>query len=168
MFNEPSAAPGDTASDNCAGGTNSHAATRSGLAAGHLPATLRAGPGIGSPASARLTGLVRFKKPTPPLVFPVVPMNPISAALRRPITVMVLIAGTAFAGALAYSRMKVDIFPALNLPVIYVCQTYGGMDPQQMEGLIAYYSATSLHQWHPPRRVRTHRACPDELCPPRH
>src|ERR671931_1538076 len=35
--------------------------------------------------------------------------------------------------------MKVDIFPALNLPVIYVAQPYGGMDPQQMEGLIAYY-----------------------------
>ena len=40
---------------------------------------------------------------------------------------------------LAVSRMKVDIFPALNLPVIYVCQPYGGMDPPQMEGLIANY-----------------------------
>lgn len=66
-------------------------------------------------------------------------MNPITAALNRPITVMVLVLGTVFAGALAYSRMKVDIFPALNLPVIYVCQPYGGMDPQQMEGLIANY-----------------------------
>ena len=42
-------------------------------------------------------------------------MNPITAALRRPITVMVLVVGTVFAGVLAYSRMKVDIFPALNL-----------------------------------------------------
>ncbi|HSQ55184.1 MAG TPA: efflux RND transporter permease subunit, partial [Gemmata sp.] len=66
-------------------------------------------------------------------------MNPISAALRRPITVMVLIAGVVFAGVLAYLRMKVDIFPSLNLPVIYVSQPYGGMDPQQMEGLIANY-----------------------------
>ncbi|MCE9561819.1 MAG: efflux RND transporter permease subunit [Planctomycetes bacterium] len=66
-------------------------------------------------------------------------MNPISIALRRPITVLVLVVGTAFAGALAYTRMKVDIFPALNLPVIYVAQPYGGMDPQQMEGLIANY-----------------------------
>jgi len=66
-------------------------------------------------------------------------MNPISAALRRPVTVMVLIVGIAFAGILAYSRMKVDIFPSLDLPVIYVCQPYGGMDPQQMEGLIANY-----------------------------
>lgn len=66
-------------------------------------------------------------------------MNPITSALNRPITVMVLAVGTVFAGWLAYSRMKVDIFPALNLPVIYVCQPYGGMDPQQMEGLIANY-----------------------------
>lgn len=66
-------------------------------------------------------------------------MNPITAALNRPVTVMVLAAGILFAGTLAYSRMKVDIFPALNLPVIYVCQPYGGMDPQQMEGLIANY-----------------------------
>ncbi len=66
-------------------------------------------------------------------------MNPITAALNRPITVLVLVLGTVFAGALAFSRMKVDIFPALNLPVIYVCQPYGGMDPQQMEGMIANY-----------------------------
>ena len=36
-------------------------------------------------------------------------------------------------------RMSVDIFPALNLPVIYVCQPYGGMDPAQMEGLLTNY-----------------------------
>ena len=35
--------------------------------------------------------------------------------------------------------MKIDIFPALNLPVIYVAQPYGGMDPAQMEGLITNY-----------------------------
>jgi multidrug efflux pump subunit AcrB len=56
-------------------------------------------------------------------------MNPLSLSLRRPITLMVVMVGL----------MKVDIFPALNLPVIYVCQPYGGMDPQQMEGLIANY-----------------------------
>jgi multidrug efflux pump subunit AcrB len=66
-------------------------------------------------------------------------MNPISAALRRPVTVMVLIAGIIFAGVIAWTRMKKDIFPPLDLPVIYVAQPYGGMDPLQMEGLIAYY-----------------------------
>lgn len=66
-------------------------------------------------------------------------MNPISVAMRRPITVMVVMLGLIFSGYLAFTRMKVDIFPALNLPVVYVCQPYGGMDPEQMEGLIANY-----------------------------
>ena len=35
--------------------------------------------------------------------------------------------------------MEVDIFPRLNLPVIYVCQPYGGMDPAQMEGFLTNY-----------------------------
>ena len=66
-------------------------------------------------------------------------MNPIAFALRRPVTVMVAMVALISGGILAYSRMKVDIFPPLNLPVIYVCQPYGGLDPQQMEGLIANY-----------------------------
>ena len=37
-------------------------------------------------------------------------MNPITLALRRPITVLVLVAATVFGGMFAYSRMKVDIF----------------------------------------------------------
>src|ERR1051326_6648069 len=72
-------------------------------------------------------------------------MNPIVLALRHPITVMVgmiaIVAGAALALFHPDSRvrMKKDIFPNLNLPVIYVCQPYGGMDPAQMEGLLAYY-----------------------------
>ncbi len=66
-------------------------------------------------------------------------MNPIEFALRRPITVMVAMVALLAGGGLAASRMKVDIFPALNLPVVYVCQPYGGMDPQQMEGMIANF-----------------------------
>src|SRR5258708_7607783 len=66
-------------------------------------------------------------------------MNPIEFALRRPITVIVLMLALCGAGGLAIYRMKVDIFPALNLPVVYVAQPYGGMDPQQMEGLLANF-----------------------------
>lgn len=84
-------------------------------------------------------------------------MNPISFALRRPITVMVLVFAIALAGLTAIrpkafdealhaygielplKRMPVDIFPSLNLPVIYVSQPYGGMDPAQMEGLLTNY-----------------------------
>lgn len=66
-------------------------------------------------------------------------MNPITFALRHPITVMVAMVGIAAGSVLALTRMKVDIFPNLNLPVIYVCQPYGGMDPAQMEGLLTNY-----------------------------
>jgi multidrug efflux pump subunit AcrB len=66
-------------------------------------------------------------------------MNPIVFALRRPITVLVLVAALVGGSALAYDRMRADVFPSLNLPVIYVCQPYGGMDPAQMEGLLTNY-----------------------------
>lgn len=84
-------------------------------------------------------------------------MNPIAFALRRPFTAMVGIVAVVLACSVALrpkwvdqslrsvgvelplQTMKVDIFPALNLPVIYVCQPYGGMDPAQMEGLLTNY-----------------------------
>jgi multidrug efflux pump subunit AcrB len=66
-------------------------------------------------------------------------MNPIVFALRRPLTVMVIVVAVALGSALAVYRMPIDIFPNLNLPVIYVAQPYGGMDPGQMEGLLTNY-----------------------------
>src|SRR5688572_4945284 len=66
-------------------------------------------------------------------------MNPIVFALRHPIAIMVAMLGIVVGSGLAVSRMKIDIFPALNLPVIYVAQPYAGMDPAQMEGLLTNY-----------------------------
>jgi multidrug efflux pump subunit AcrB len=63
----------------------------------------------------------------------------IRGALRRPITVVVAVVAVALAAAFGVSRMRVDIFPDLDLPVIYVAQPYGGMSPAQMEGYITYY-----------------------------
>ena len=63
----------------------------------------------------------------------------IRAALRRPITVLVAVIGIALLSVLALTRMPIDIFPNLNLPVIYVAQPYGGMSPSQMEGFLVYY-----------------------------
>lgn len=66
-------------------------------------------------------------------------MNPIIFAMRRPLTVMVAVVAVVLGSVLAVFRMPVDIFPNLNLPVIYVCQPFGGMDPAQMEGLLTNY-----------------------------
>jgi len=80
----------------------------------------------------------------------------ITTALRRPLTVLVLVLALVAGSFLAVGNsvfqqlglpypqglprgMEVDIFPSLNLPVIYVCQPYGGMDPAQMEGFLTNY-----------------------------
>jgi multidrug efflux pump subunit AcrB len=63
----------------------------------------------------------------------------IRIALRRPITILVLVVALALSSVLAIMRTRVDILPNLDLPVIYVAQPYGGMSPQQMEGFVSYY-----------------------------
>ena len=63
----------------------------------------------------------------------------IRTALRRPIAVLVAGAAVALSAWFAVGRMRADIFPDLDLPVIYVAQPYGGMSPAQMEGFITYY-----------------------------
>src|SRR5437870_907332 len=60
-------------------------------------------------------------------------------AMRRPITILVAVISVALASIMAIQRMKVDIFPQLGAPAIYVAQPYGGMDPSQMEGYLTYY-----------------------------
>ncbi|GAB4022382.1 efflux RND transporter permease subunit [Spirosoma migulaei] len=61
----------------------------------------------------------------------------IKAALAKPITVIVALAGIVLFAVLALLQIPVDIFPRLNLPTIYIAQPYGGMTPAQMEGFIA-------------------------------
>lgn len=64
-------------------------------------------------------------------------MGLIRNALRHPIAVLVLVAGIFFFGLNTIRNIKVDIFPALDLPVIYISQPYGGYTPEQMEGFFA-------------------------------
>src|SRR5258707_11418127 len=60
-------------------------------------------------------------------------------AMRRPITILVAVLAVALTSIMAIREMKVDIFPKLGAPSIYVAQPYGGMDPSQMEGHLTYY-----------------------------
>ena len=60
-------------------------------------------------------------------------MGLIRTALRKPITILVLVAGMLFFGISAVRSIKIDIFPNLNLPVIYISHPYGGFTPDQME-----------------------------------
>ena len=60
-------------------------------------------------------------------------------AMRRPITIFVMVLTVTLASILAIRNMKVDTFPKLGAPAVYVAQPYGGMDPSQMEGYLTYY-----------------------------
>jgi multidrug efflux pump subunit AcrB len=60
-------------------------------------------------------------------------MGMIKGALQKPITILVIVAGLFFFGINAIRTIKIDIFPDLNLPVIYVSHPYGGFTPDQME-----------------------------------
>src|SRR6266446_3347111 len=66
-------------------------------------------------------------------------MTPARAAMRRPITVVVAMVAVVLAGVMALRQMPRDILPNLGIPIIYVAQPYGGMDPAQMEGFLTYY-----------------------------
>src|SRR6187551_2181081 len=66
-------------------------------------------------------------------------MNFLQLALRRPLTVVVLVIAVSLAAVLAIQRMSRDIFPPLGIPTIYVAQPYGGMDAAQMESYLTYF-----------------------------
>ena len=69
-------------------------------------------------------------------------MNLIRFALRKPISIMVLVAGLFFFGIGAIQDIKVDILPKMNLPVIYIAHPFGGYTPDQME---AYFGKTYVN-----------------------
>src|SRR5438477_8724791 len=66
-------------------------------------------------------------------------MNLLTPAMRRPLTVVVLVIAIGLGAVFAVMKMPRDIFPTLGIPTIYVAQPYGGMDPAQMEGYLTYY-----------------------------
>ncbi|MFT4205011.1 MAG: efflux RND transporter permease subunit [Chitinophagaceae bacterium] len=64
-------------------------------------------------------------------------MGLIKTALRKPITILVLVAALIFFGIGAVKKIKIDIFPNIDLPVIYISHPYGGYTPSQMEAFFA-------------------------------
>jgi multidrug efflux pump subunit AcrB len=64
-------------------------------------------------------------------------MSMVTSALKRPITTVVITASLLIFAVLSAIKIPIDIFPQLNLPTIYVIESYGGMSPQQMEGFFS-------------------------------
>ncbi|GAA3984554.1 efflux RND transporter permease subunit [Mucilaginibacter dorajii] len=61
----------------------------------------------------------------------------VTSALKRPITTIVITMSLLIFAVLSAIKIPIDIFPQLNLPTIYVIESYGGMSPQQMEGFFS-------------------------------
>ena len=65
----------------------------------------------------------------------------VTSALKRPITAIVITGSLLIFAVLSAINIPIDIYPKLNLPTIYVIESYGGMSAQQMEG----FFATRMH-----------------------
>ena len=60
-------------------------------------------------------------------------------ALRRPYTIAVLCSLSAIFGVLCASRMKTDILPAIDIPVVIVVWNYPGLSAEDMERRVVRY-----------------------------
>ncbi len=70
-------------------------------------------------------------------------MSLLKGALRNPVTIAVVILTILFFSYISIKKMRIDIFPRLGLPTVYVAQPYGGLSPEQMEGFV-----TSYYEYH--------------------
>lgn len=64
-------------------------------------------------------------------------MNLIRFALRKPIAVMVVFLSVIVLSLTAIKKIKVDIFPEVELPSMYIAMPYGGLSPQYMDGFMS-------------------------------
>src|SRR6478735_108414 len=65
-------------------------------------------------------------------------------ALRRPYTVAVMCVLILVMGVLSLTRMVVDIFPAIDIPVVAVVWNYPGLSAQDMERRVVLISERSI------------------------
>jgi multidrug efflux pump subunit AcrB len=64
----------------------------------------------------------------------------VRTALRRPYTIAVASLLIILLGVLSISRMVVDIFPVINIPVVIVVWNYPGLSPEDMERRVVLIS----------------------------
>src|SRR3989442_2596476 len=65
-------------------------------------------------------------------------------ALRRPYTIAVLCALIGIFGVLSASRMKTDILPAIDIPVVIVVWNYPGLSTEDMERRVVFISERAM------------------------
>ncbi|MGI6575415.1 MAG: efflux RND transporter permease subunit [bacterium] len=57
-------------------------------------------------------------------------------AIKRPITVLMLVLVVLLMGFVSLSRVGIDLLPEMNFPVIAVMTDYSGVGPQEIESLL--------------------------------
>ena len=60
-------------------------------------------------------------------------------AISTPYLIVVICLVISIVGIVSLVRMPVDLFPAMNIPVVAVATFYSGMPPEQIEGNITYH-----------------------------
>ena len=60
-------------------------------------------------------------------------------AIRTPYLIVVICLVIVLVGTVSVLRMPVDLFPAMNIPVVAVATFYPGMPPEQIEGNITFH-----------------------------
>lgn len=65
-------------------------------------------------------------------------------ALRRPYTIAVMCLLLLLMGGLSMRRMLVDIFPSIDIPVVTVVWSYGGLTPEEMERRVVSISERAM------------------------
>src|SRR4030095_13921739 len=68
----------------------------------------------------------------------------VELALRRPYTFVVVSALIALLGVLSITRMPVDIFPAINLPIVSVIWSFTGLPAADVESRIVLVSERAM------------------------
>src|SRR3954467_8547749 len=67
-------------------------------------------------------------------------INLVKVALRRPYTMAIAAMLIVLMGAISVSRMVVDIFPNIDIPVVYVAWSFNGLNAEDMERRVVLVS----------------------------
>ena len=81
-------------------------------------------------------------------------------AIRNPYFIVVVALIATVVGTLSTFRMPVDLFPAINIPVVVVATFYNGMPPEEIETDITGSIRTVLHAGRPASTTSNRARCP--------
>ena len=63
-------------------------------------------------------------------------MNLYRGAVKRPITILMVVIAVLIIGGVSLSRLSVDLYPDIELPIVATIVSYEGVGPEEMEQLI--------------------------------